>query len=157
MQNCLLIKTKDNRKFLTYEKHLPSIIEYAKTFNAEIYKVIAKGKRMELKSLANAICDPQYDEDPECTSVEKLYPRTSKTRKAILKDASRISKFIQRRLLSGNSLSLKELKQKYKNYNVTDACLCNHMATIRKALTREGHTFEKIGAGGYCLKESVVT
>ena len=151
--NCLLIKTKDNRKFLTYEKHLPSLIEFAKTFNAEIYKVKSLGKLMELKSLANAICDPQYDEKPNHTKIEKLYPKSNKTRDSILKDASKISKFIRRRLLSGKSLSLKELKDKYKNCNVTDACLCNHMATIRQTLVREGHSFSKIGAGKYCLAQ----
>ena len=151
MNDCLLIKTQDNRKFLTYEKHLPSIIEFAKTFSAEIYKVRAAGKLMELKSLANAICDPQYDENPDHKKIEKLYPKSKKTREDILKDAAKISRFIRRRLLSGKALSLKELKNKYKNYNVTDACLCNHLAAVRKSLAREGHDFNKIGAGKYCL------
>ncbi len=151
MNECLLIKTKDNRKFLTYEKHLPSLVEFAKTFNAEIYKVKSAGKLMGLKPLANAFCDPQYDENPDHTRVEKLYPKSKKTREIILKDASRISRFIRRRLLSGKSLSLSELKDKYKDCSVTDACLCNHMAIMRQALTREGHAFDKIGAGKYCL------
>lgn len=151
MNQCLLIRTKDNRKFLTYEKHLPSLIEFAKTFNAEIYKATAEGKLMELKSLANAICDPQYDENPDHTKIEKLYPKSKKTRDIILKDASKISRFIRRRLLSGKPLSLIELKEKYKNCNVTDACLCNHLATMRQSLVREGHSFDKVGAGKYCL------
>jgi hypothetical protein len=154
MSECLLIRTKDNRKFLTYEKHLPSIIEFAKTFGAEIYQVEAVGKLMELKSLANAICDPQYDENPEHTKIDKLYPKSKKTRDNILKDAAKISRFIRRRLLSGKAISLKELKEKYKDCNVTDACLCNHLATMRRSLTREGHSFEKVGAGKYCLAGS---
>jgi len=151
-QTCLLLKTKDGRKFLTYEKNLPSLIEFAKTFGAEIYRVeIEKQKILELKALANAICDQEYATSPKHRRIEKIHPKPKRTRQAILRNAIKIRKFIRRRLLAGKPVSLKELKTKYKHYEMTDACLCNHLSTIRKLLIREGYTIKKLGAGKYCV------
>lgn len=151
-QICLLLKTKENKKFLTHEKNLPSLIEFAKTFRAEIYRVeVEKQKVLELKALVNAICDQEYDTAPKHTKLEKLFPVPKKSRKIILADAVKIRGFIVRKLESGEPVSLKELKNKYKKQKVTDACLCNHLSMARKQLTREGRTIKKLGAGTYCV------
>lgn len=75
-EKCLLIKTKDNRKFLTHEKNLQSLIEYAKTFKSEIELVeIEKGtKVLELKGLTVALCDPNYQGDPSYQKIRDIYP-----------------------------------------------------------------------------------
>lgn len=149
---CLLLKTKDNKKFLTHEKNLPSLIEFAKTFRAEIYKVeVEKQKVLELKALVDAICDQEYNTTPKHTKLEKLFPVSKKSRKAILADAVKINSFILRKLDSGKEISLKELKKKYKKQGVTDACLCNHLSMARKQLIRKGRTIKKLGAGTYCV------
>jgi hypothetical protein len=149
-KTCLLLKTKDGRRFLTHEKNLPSLIEFTKTFSAEIYKVEVEGEKiMELKALANAICSQDYSEKPKCAILEKVYPIAKKSRDKILKDAAKIKKYIRKRLLDGKAVSLKELKTKYKSCNVTDACLCTHLSAARKALTQEGHRIRKLGAGKY--------
>ena len=57
--------------------------------------------------------------------------------------------------MTGKPLSLKSLKKKYENLGITDACLCNHFASVRRNLIKEGVTFRKIGAGKYCLAECV--
>lgn len=151
-KTCLLIKTKDGRQFLAYEKSLPSIIEFAKTFGAEIYKVEAENQKvLELKYLVAAICDQDYVSKPIYKKAERLYPRSKRNRDDILKTADTIRKHIQRRLLNGKEVSLKELKEKYKDHQITDACLCSHFTAMRKTLIREGHTFEKKGAGKYCI------
>lgn len=151
-EKCLLIITKDRRKFLTHQKNLPSLIEFTKTFGAEVYTVQAEGQKiLELKALANAICNQEYDDDPECTKLKKIYPQPLRERKTVIKEAGRIRKFIRDRLLSGKTVSLKELKTKYENRGLTDACLCNHFSTIRKELTREGKQIEKISGGKYRL------
>lgn len=149
----ILVKTKDNRKFLTFEKNLPSLIEFAKTFGAEVELVkVEKGtKALETKALTSAICNPTYDESPQYKSIRKIFPKSKKQRKSIISDAVSIRSFIQKRFLSGKTVSLKELKDKYKNQKLTDACLCNHMANVRKTLSKEGHKFRKIGAGKYCM------
>lgn len=152
MKTCLLLKTKDGRQFLVYKKSLPSIVEFAKTFGAEIYKVEAENQKvLELKYLVAAICDQDYESKPKCHKLEKLHPRSTRNRDAILKTAATIRRYIQRRLLNGKEVSLKELKEKYKDCEITDACLCSHFTAMRKSLSREGHTFEKKGAGKYCI------
>jgi hypothetical protein len=152
MEKRLLLKTKDNRKFITYEKNLPSLLEFAKTFGAEIdvVKVENGTKGLELKALTAAICNPKYDNNPEYTPVKKIYPNSKKQRKSILSEAKTIRQFIKKRFISGKNVSLKDLKEKYKNQKLTDACLCNHMAMVRKELSKEGYTFRKMGAGNYC-------
>jgi len=155
MKTCLLLRTKDKRKFLTEEGNLPSLIEYSKTFLAEIFRVeYQRGKILELKALALALCKQDYREPMQVRKIEKIYPKPKKSRQAILTNARKIQTFIRRRLLSGKPLSLKELKDKYSDMEVTDACLCNHLATVRNVLAEEGHQFRKTGAGTYCLADS---
>lgn len=155
-EKCLLIKTKDNRKFLTHENHLPSLVEFTKTFGAEIYLVEpGEGEKIynKLKPLTVAICNPLSESDPDFQIISKIYPENKRDRKSILTDAKIIRQYIQKKLLSKKSVSLKELKEKYKNYNLTDACLCNHLAVVRKSLINSGHTFRKVAAGKYCLAD----
>lgn len=152
MKTCLLITTKDNRNFLTEETNLNSLIEFCKTFSSEIFKVkYTKGKILSLKSLAQYMCDQDYNEPMEVDKMKKIFPSKSKSRNSIIKNAEAIKNFIRSNLLSGKSMSLKDLKDKYKELGVTDACLCNHLANTRKMLSKEGHTFKKIGAGKYLL------
>lgn len=152
METCLLVKTQDKRKFLVNEKNFQSLMEYAKTFNVEIYNVeVMEGKIIsQLKSLAMAICNPEYNPQIKVHLVEKVYP-VSRPRQEILKVAKKIHSFIYTTLKNGLPVSLKTLKKKYKNHDVTDACLCNHLSTARKKLINEGHHIIKIGQGTYCL------
>jgi len=59
---CLMIETKDNKKFLTYNKNYKHIIEYAKAFNAKIYSVKTNTdqKILDLGKLVIALCDKNY-------------------------------------------------------------------------------------------------
>lgn len=51
--NCLLIETKDKRKFFTHEKNFIQLIEFSKAFNAEISIVkLEEGSVLELEELA---------------------------------------------------------------------------------------------------------
>ena len=153
-EKCLLIVTKDHRKFLTHQENLPSFIEFAKTFGANIYTVQTEDTEiLELKDLAQAICDQEYDEKPEFTKIKKIYPKPLQKRENVLKKAGQIRKFIKDRLLNGKDVSLKELKDKYVKRGLSDACLCNHFSTIRKELAREGKQIEKISGGKYRLAE----
>lgn len=154
MTQCLLIETPDERKFLVQEKNLTSIIEFVKTFQAEIYKVeVIEGKIIsQLKNLATAICNPDYCPSMKIKIIKKIFPVT-KARTSILKNAKKIREFITSTLLSGEPLSLKSLKKKYKNCEITDACLCSHLSAVRKQLIKSGKIVKKIGQGTYCLAE----
>lgn len=152
MTKCLLVKTADKRKFLVHEKNMSSIVEYVKTFHAEIYRVeVIEGKVIShLKNLAGAICNPDYKPKIKIKNPKKIYPK-SRARMAILSNAKKIRTFIQSQLNKGKPVSLKELKLRYQNCNITDACLCNHLSAVRKQLALNGMIIKKIGQGKYCL------
>jgi hypothetical protein len=152
MTTCLLVKTQDKRKFLVSEKHLSTLAEFIKTFRAEVYRVeLVEGKEIiQLKSLATAICNPDYKPEFKVVKLEKIYPVT-RPRVSILKNAKKIRQHIEKRLRDGRPVSLKSLKKRYKNCNITDACLRNHLSAVRKELAIEGKCVSKIGQGTYCL------
>ena len=148
-----MIKTPDKRKFLVGEKNLQAIIEYVKTFKAEIYKVeVIEGKIInQLKSLAGAICNGEFDCNAKIKVLKKIYPR-SKPRQNILNNAKKIKDFISKKFSNGDAVSLKSLKNKYKGCEITDACLCNHLSAVRKELAETGHKIKKIGQGTYQIE-----
>lgn len=152
-EKCILIKTKDNRNFITKYNNLSSLIEFTKTFGAEVYSVnvLNKSQILSLKDLTEAFCNPEYKIVPEVERMSKIYPRSTKNRESILIEAKEIREHIKQRFLSGKPVSLKELKKKYENLNLTDACLCNHMSVVRKMLSKEGYKFKKLGAGKYSM------
>jgi hypothetical protein len=56
-----MIETTDRRKFFTHEKNFPMLIDFAKTFNAEISVVkLEEGQILDLAELAPALCDAGY-------------------------------------------------------------------------------------------------
>jgi len=149
MKQCLMIKTKDHKKFFTYEKNLPQLIEFSKTFGAEISTVQISNEVevLELEELAPALCEMK-SQKVDCKILEiKLRPKDN--RQNILHRAKKIQKYIQDSLMSGKTVSLKNLVQKYKNQKLTTACLCNHFKLIREKMESEGCLFIKTGGGSY--------
>ena len=59
MNDCLLIKTSDEKNFLVNKKNIKLITEYVKTFNAELYLVeVIQGKVKSIEKFG--FCDLQY-------------------------------------------------------------------------------------------------
>lgn len=152
-EKCLLIKTKENKNFFTHENNLQSLVEYIKTFNAELLlvKPSPETKILELKELTVALCDPNYNYHGKFEIIEKIFPKNKRARQSILVEAKIIRGFIRNKFLSDKQISLKELKEKFQNYRLTDACLCNHLAMARKDLAKDGFKFTKTGAGKYSI------
>lgn len=151
---CLMIKTKDRRKFFTHEKNYIQLLEFSKLFKAEVSVVAVKeAEVLELEQLAPAICDATYQQSQptEMTVLEVKLSQKRRNRQNILKTAQRITKYIEKRFLAGDVVGLRELTRKYKKLDVTSACLCNHVSLVRKRLEAEGHAFEKVGGGKYRL------
>jgi hypothetical protein len=153
MPQNLLIVTERKSKFLTERDNLQSLMEFAKTFNSEIYLVEHKKdqKVLNLNALTAALCDSDYKSEPECQKLQRIFPATKRTRRDMISEAEVIRKFIAQQLLSGKELGLKELKQKYKDKELTDACLCQHLSKTRKILSEQGYMFSKVSAGTYQL------
>ncbi len=152
MKQCLMIKTKDQKKFFTYEKNLPQLIEFSKIFGAEIstVQIPPDTEILELEELAPALCEKKSQKADYKILEIKLRPK--ETRRKILSRAKKIQKYIQRNLVCGKVVSLKNLSKKYKSQKLTSACLCNHFRITRKEMESQGFIFEKVGGGKYRVK-----
>lgn len=154
MKECLMIETKDHKRFFTHEKNLPQLIEFSKVFKAEISKVQIPSETevLELEELAPALCEKKSQITDYKILEIKL--RQKKTREKILSKATKIQQYIRKNLLNGKTVSLKELNKKYKKYQLTNACLCNHFRLTREKMKLDGHLFMKTGGGSYKILAS---
>lgn len=93
---CLLIQTKDKRKFFTHEKNYVQLIEFSKAFNAEVSIVkLEQGVVLELEQLAPAICDPSYKKpNAQYEVIETKLATEGRTRTEILKVAGKVKKYV---------------------------------------------------------------
>lgn len=149
---CLMIKTKDRRKFFTHEKNYIQLLEFSRLFKAEVSVVAVKeAEVLDLEQLAPAICDATYvqSQPVEMKILEVKLPQARRDRQNILKTAQKITNYIEKKFLSGDVVSLRNLIKKYNKLNVTSACLCNHIAIVRKRLETNGGKFVKVGGGKY--------
>jgi len=157
-RKCLLIQTRDSRKFLTHEENLQQLIEFSKTFGAEISVVkIKEGEILDLVDLVPAICNKEYKTKLAFELLEKKIESPSRRRKDILKQATRIRGYITREFLKGNIVSLREVRRKFASENLTLACYCNHLSESRKHLMASGFNIQKVGGGKYQLVAKEVT
>jgi len=149
--NCLLIETKDKRKFFTHEKNFIQLIEFSKAFNAEISIVkLEEGSVLELEELAPALCDPTYKKPKvQYAIIETKMSIEGRSRAEILRIADKVKKYVNKQFQNRNTVSLKELKKRFKRYKLTDAALCNHVRRVKSELEKEGFKFLKLGAGQY--------
>lgn len=148
---CLLIETKDKRKFFTHEKNFVQLIEFSKAFNAQISTVkLEEGTILELEELAPAICDPSYKKsDVQYKILETKLSKENRSRKDILKAATLIKKYVESKFFTRETVSIKELQKKFKKYEFTDAAMRNHIKKIMLDLENKGFRFEKIAVGTY--------
>lgn len=152
-QKCLLIETKDHRKFFTHEKNFPQLIEFSKTFDATISLVkVEEAPILDLEELAPAICDAAYRKPKvEYQIVERKLAKTI-SREKMLKVAAKIREYIEGRLLSRRTVSLRDVRKRFARYHLSTAALCNHLSHVRRKLEEKGYAVEKVAGGTYCIK-----
>jgi hypothetical protein len=155
---CLLIKTKDNREFFTHEKNFLQLIEFSKTFGAEVSVVkVNKAEVLDLEELAPAICNDGYNPNGQYEVLEVKIPNSKKVAKSlnkrqkILQTATIIKAHILTEFLSGKEVTLHGVRKKFKKYDLSLSAVCNHISRVRQELESEGYKIEKAGAGRYRL------
>jgi hypothetical protein len=147
-----MIELKDKRKFFTDKKHYPQLVEFSKAFDAEMSIVRTDEEVVDLVSLANVVCDDSVNiKRPSFEILEPLVPRVNRCRSKMRHDAKIIRRWIKRQLLAGRPVKLSDLAQRYKRYNLSLACFCNHFTAVRKQLQEEGYAIQKIKRGEYQL------
>ena len=72
-----------------------------------------------------------------------------KQRNKILDTAAKIKSFIKKEFTSGHQVSVNNVLQKFKNEEITNACVCMHLKSVREELMAAGVEIEKIKHGVY--------
>ena len=71
---CLLLQTKDKKKFFTLIGNQKHLVEYCKAFGAKMFVVkaeIEKNKILDLQKLVPALCDKNHKgEDADYSVIE---------------------------------------------------------------------------------------
>lgn len=148
---CLLVETKDHRKFFTHEKNYPLLIEFSKTFGADISVVhVQEAEVLTLQALAPAICNPaNAGNTSDFQLLEFKIKATSRDKMRL--HAAKIRNFIRTWFESGRVVELDKVAKKFSKLVLTRACFCNHISFVRKEFESRGRTVEKIGGGKYRL------
>lgn len=159
--NCILLKTKDKRKFFTFKNNLNSLIEFTNFFNAEIKFVkLKEGEVLELEELASAISNPEYSADSKYVELKDAVTiqigsdlwkedKKKKSRKERIRRAGIIRNYIRKEFEKGNKVELSKVKSRYKRYELSSACFSSHISTVKKQMEELGFYIKKVGAGKY--------
>lgn len=128
---CLLIETKDKRKFLTEISNLPLLKEFIQKFQIKTSKVIAEKKDiLSIDELAKELCESGKNK-------ELKYQKTKKEKVSI-------QDFVLEKIKNKENITLDSIKKELKT-NVSDQTLYYH---IRKAKSKiENKNFVKIKEG----------
>lgn len=151
---CLLIETKDKKKFITQEKYLHQLVEFSKTFGATISVIEAEDVNpLKIEDLVPAICDQNYkNERFKYEILETKIKKETRDRRKTLKTASKIQEYICSKFLQKETVALKELKKRFKKSELSDAALCNHVRRVKENLEKQGYTIQKVGGGMYRIQ-----
>lgn len=151
---CLLIETKDKKKFITQEKYLHQLVEFSKTFGATISVIEAENVNpLKIEDLVPAICDQNYKNQRfKYEVLETKIKKETRDRRKTLKAASKIQEYIYSQFLQKETVSLKELKKRFKRYELSDAALCNHVRKVKESLVNQGYNIQKVGGGMYRIQ-----
>jgi hypothetical protein len=131
---CLKIKTFDNRSFYTDFKNYKKI----KSYKNCLYKQLSRVKYNEqillsLKNLATAIADNSFND--------------KKIIKKNINLSNEIKKYIIESFEKNNFLNFKNLKDKFKDCDVTTANLYNYLNNIKKVYKKDGKEIKRIQSG----------
>jgi hypothetical protein len=144
---CLLLKTPDRRSFFTEEKNFPVLVEFGRTFDAEISVVKTKEQVevLDLDDLAKSICSQTEDKQAEYDVLEvKLSApvrETSENRESKLKKAKEVIDQIKTDLRSGKTISLADLESKFPD--VAKSSLTNYFTRARRELASQGNNIRR--------------
>lgn len=153
---CLLLKTPDNRCFFTEEKHFPLLVEFGRTFDAEIsvVKTQEQVEVLELDDLAKSICNQKITE-PTPYDVIEIKLAAGPVKKSLsdrydkIKKAHELNEVIRAEFLSGKSVSIADLEAKFPD--LTKPSLSNHFTRVRRELQTQGYTLVREKVGQYRL------
>jgi|694.fasta_scaffold01707_29 hypothetical protein len=139
--NCLLVKLKDKRKFLTSKNNLDQLIEFANTFKAELSLVETNCKNIKsLEELANDICDTNCkQEDFDYKEIEKIAKKKSnKIFEQMIKD-----------LKSKKTIDISKIKCEFSKQGLEEKEISAQIQKAKNYIKKIGFTLNKIDKNKY--------
>jgi len=137
--NCLMIKLKDKRRFITNKKFTKHLIEFANTFNAELSIVNTNHKMINnIEELANLICDTNHkQEDIKCKTIKVLNNKEENNNNLIF---SQIIKTLQQKKM----IDTNKLITKYKKKGIDEKNIYSQIKKAKNHIKKIGITLKKI-------------
>ena len=157
----LMIQTDAKRRYYTDPENLPMLVEFAKTFGAELTLVDSPEiEVMPLDLLAPALCDDNYRSPKigqKVRIVRKLYPEQtnlSPSRQDMIRNAKMIQNYIRGTLSKNKIIRVSAVKEEFRNLNLTHSCISNHVTCILREFENKGLKVKKLKPGSYQLTDS---
>ena len=146
-KKCLLLETKDKRRFFTNPENYDDLVEFSNKFGAGLSIVTADNPKMlSLNELAPALCSPSIQYTAEF-KIEKPIQVRIKSNKS-----TKIREYVRNLFLKKEVVCLQDIAKKFKNFHLTLARFCQHIAKVRDTLISEGYIIIKVGGGKYKIK-----
>lgn len=159
IKNALMVKTIDQRQFFTDTNNYPQLIEFGRSFNAQISVVKTDGVLpLSLEELAKSLCDPERGRDVVAYEVIEERLKSAPVQTPVepfpidLKKKSRlIMDYVRKEFLAGNLLNIKAVSSKFSGVGVGATTLAGYFHKTRRQMESEGYKFHKEGRGNYRL------
>ena len=143
--HCLMLETKDKRRFFTYEKNYDQLVEFSQVFGGNISVVkVDEADVLDLAELVPAICNPAIHKRPQYELI-----KTKVKRKTVFQTADYVRSIIRKEFMSGRTVILKKMHRRFAKHNLSLSTICNHITSVRRELGRAGIEIVKTGGGKY--------
>lgn len=157
----MLTTSPDGRRFFTPEANYPLLLEFAKTFGAELSIIKAQEpiEILELSELTKSMCDQAYNDKGKSFEIveTKFTPSGESQYKIKTADDGKVGRNqeiknnIREKLLSGKEVALKSICQEFEASGLSPSTLCNYFKQVRISLINQGYGFAQIKRGCYKL------
>ncbi len=155
---CLLVQThtparqpngllrRQTRHFFTPKKNFNYLIEFAKSFGAELKIVKAKSVTLlPLSHLVRAFCDPLYNDESDFVVLDDMTPGKSITTQ---RSTSPELDKIRHEFMRGQKVSVKGLMKKSE---LSESTIRRYLTIVRNDLSEEGRIIKSPVRGFYQL------
>ena len=138
--NCLMIKLKDKRRFITNKKFTKHLIEFANTFNAELSIVNTNHKMINnIEELANLICDTNHKQEEFKYKTIKVLSKKQTEKNSII--FSHIIKTLQNK----KEVDTSKLITKFKKKGIDEKNIYSQITKAKNHIKKIGKTLKKLG------------
>lgn len=144
---CVMLETKDGRKFFFKKTALVSLKAFIKNFPANIFIVETDAENVKsIKENVKLICDQSYKpEDVEYKTINS--PQILSKRVKSVK----VREIIKKNFIKNKKITFKEIQYIFRKVNISASSLNQYFAQIRNELESENFKINKIKNGCYVI------